>query len=160
VIQQRFEMNAPVAEPPNFLESASVVRVPKLEFGYRYFILDVDRLVAEWEGSKGWYVNVGSGFAPAPSNMAAIPDQGEFAFIEMTMESGFPRKLYISKISSRGALTVLCRDANEILNKLEESIELTVTQKDALMRHLRQMFMSPVLDGASDVMAYLTSPSP
>jgi len=155
VIQQRFDLDAPVTLSSDPTESS--VRRPQLDFRYRYFILDVDRLVAAWEPSKGWLVNVGSGYAPAPNNMQAIPDQGEFAFVEMTMESGFPQKLHIAKISSRGALTVLCRDAEEILNKLEEPIELTAAQKDALLQYLRQMFMAAVLDGAGEVIAYLTS---
>ena len=157
VIQQRFDLDAPVPPPSDPTESS--VQRPQLDFRYRYFVLDVDRLVAAWEASTGWLVNVGSGYASAPSNLSAIPDQGEFAFVEMTMESGLPHKLYISKISSRGALTVLCRDAEEILTKLEEPIELTAAQKDALLRYLRQMYMSAVLDGAGEVITYLTSPS-
>jgi hypothetical protein len=133
------------------------VRPLQLEFHHRYFILGLDRIVAVWEGSKGWQVNVGSGFAAARSNMAAIPDQGVFAFVEMIMDSGIPQKLLISKIASRGALTVLFRDAHAILGKLEEHVDLTVIQKDVLLRHLRQMFMASVLDQAEEVIAYLTS---
>jgi len=159
--QQRYDLDDPVEGLP---ETAPVdtgsVRPQQLEFHNRYFILGLDRLVAVWEGSKGWQVNVGSGFAPARTNMAAIPDQGVFAFVEMIMDSGIPQKLQISRITTRGALTVLYRDANAILGKLEEHVELTVAQKDVLLRHLRQMFMSSVLDDAGDVVAYLVSPSP
>jgi hypothetical protein len=154
--QQRYDLDAPEAVP----ETAASVRPQQLEFHNRYFVLGLDRLVAVWEGSKGWQVNVGSGFAPARTNMAAIPDQGVFAFIEMVMESGIPQKLQISKIATRGALTVLYRDANAILGKLEEPVDLTTAQKDVLLRHLRQMFMSSVLENADDVIAYLVSPSP
>jgi hypothetical protein len=73
------------------------------------------------------------------------------------METGIPKKLQISRVSSRGALTVIFRDANAILGKLEETVDLTFTQKDALLRHLRQVFMSSVLEGAGNVIAYLTS---
>ena len=136
---------------------AGSVRPPQLEFNNRYFILNLDRMIAVWEGSKGWYVNVGSGFAPVRSNLAAIPDQGVFAFVEMTMDAGIPQELLISKISSRGALTVLFRDAYAILGKLEGPTELSIIQKDVLLRHLRQMFMSSILDSADNVLAYLTS---
>ena len=165
LIQQRFVLDEPMDEPmfessaPQGTEDA-FVRARQLEFQNRYFIIGTDRLVAVWEGSKGWHVNVGTGFAPARSNMAAIPDNGVFAFVEMVMESGIPKKLVISQIASRGALTVLYRDANAILGKLEEPVELTVTQKDVLLRHLRQVFMSTVLDDAGDVVAYLAPLSP
>ena len=161
LIQQRFDLDDPQG---GLLESATAdtnsVRPPQLEYQNRYFILGLDRLVAVWEGSKGWLVNVGSGFAPARNNLAAIPDQGVFAFVEMIMDSGIPQKLQISRISSRGALTVIFRDGNAILSKLEEHVDLTAAQKDVLLRHLRQMFMSSVLDGADHVIAYLVSPSP
>ena len=156
LIQRYFAIDDP---PPESL-AAPAVRPPQLDFHNRYFILGLDRLIAVWEGSKGWHVNVGTGFAPARTNMAAIPDQGVFAFIEMIMESGIPQKLQISRISSRGALTVLFRDAHAILGKLEEPTDLTVAQKDVLLRYLRQIFMSSVLEGADNVIAYLTSPSP
>jgi hypothetical protein len=161
LIQQRFDLDEPAAGlPESATANTDAVRTLHLEFHNRYFILSLDRLIAEWEGNKGWHVNVGSGFAPARSNMAAIPDQGTFAFVEMIMDSGIPKKLQISKVSGRGALTLLCRDANAILGKLEGHVDLTAAQKDVLLRHLRQMFMSSVLDGADDVIAYLTSLSP
>ena len=157
LIQQRFDLDAPVPESSEFVSNPDSVKAAQLEFHHRYFIVGLDRVVAVWEGSKGWHVNLGTGFAPARSNQAAIPDQGVFAFVEMVMEGGIPQKLVISKISSRGALTALFRDAHAILGKLEESIDLSVPQKDVLLRHLRQMFMSSVLDGAGDVIAYLTT---
>ena len=156
IIQQSVGSEEPTGEAIETLESS--VRAPQLEFHNRYFILGHDRLVAVWEGGKGWHVNVGTGFAPARSNMAAIPDQGVFAFVEMTVESGVPQQLLISKIAARGALTALFRDAHAILGKLEGPVDLTVAQKDVLLRHLRQMFMSSVLDDAGAVIAYLTSP--
>jgi hypothetical protein len=161
LIQQQLDSDAPAAESSEFMrENADSVRPQQLEFHHRYFILGLDRVIAAWEGSKGWQVNVGSGFAPARSSLSAIPDQGVFAFIEMTMDSGVPQKLLISKISTRGALTVLFRDAHAILGKLEEPVDLSETQKDVLLRYLRQIFMSTVLENADDVIAYLTSPSP
>lgn len=161
LIPQPSDLAEPVTELPESVTASAVsIQPPQLEFHNRYFILSLDRLVAVWEGSKGWYVNVGTGFAPARSNLAAIPDQGVFAFVEMIMDSGIPQKLQISKISSRGALTVLFRDGNAILGKLEEEVDLTTAQKDVLLRHLRQMFMSSVLDRADHVIAYLMSPSP
>ena len=158
LIQKWYDLDAPVVEShaPAAGDAVSI-RAHQLEFQNKYFVLGLDRVVAVWESSKGWHVNVGSGFALARNNLAAIPDQGVYAFVEMVMESGMPQKLQISKISSRGALTVLYRDANAILGKLEEPIDLTVAQKDVLLRHLRQMFMSTVLDGASEVIGYLTS---
>jgi phage FluMu protein Com len=159
LIQQRFDLDTPVAESTVLAlgGGAASIRPQQLDFHSRYFILGLDKVIAAWEGSKGWLVNVGSGFGPARTNVSAIPDQGVFAFIEMTMESGIPQKLAISKISTRGALTVLFRDASAILGKLEERIELSETQKDVFLRYLRQIFMSTVLDGAENVIAYLTS---
>jgi len=158
LIRQHFDLDDPAAEPPASTPAdTGSVRLQQLEFHNRYFIISHDRVVAMWEGSKGWQVNVGTGFAPARSNMAAIPDQGVFAFVEMIMESGVPQKLQISKISTRGALTVIYRDANAILGKLEEPVDLTAAQKDVLLRHLRQIFMSNVLDSANNVVAYLMS---
>lgn len=161
LIQRYFELDEPAEKvPPQESVPANSVRPQQLEFQNRYFVLGLDRLVAAWDGNKGWQVNVGSGFAPVRSNMSAIPDNGTFAFVEMIMDSGIPQKLQISKISGRGALLALYRDAHAILGKLEEHIELTVSQKDVLLRYLRQIFMSGVLDGADAVIAYLTSPSP
>jgi hypothetical protein len=159
LIQQRFDLDAPLVESSPPEADKVTIRAQQLEYHNRYFILGTDRVIAVWEASKGWLINVGSGFASARANQTAIPDQGVFAFVEMTMESGIPQGLQISKISSRGALTVLFRDANAILGKLEEPVDLTVAQKDVLLRHLRQTFMSTVLDGADAVVAYLTSPS-
>ena len=155
LIRQHFDLDDPAAGIPEPATGPEAVQTQQLEFQNRYFILGLDRLVAEWEGSKGWQVNVGTGFAPARTNMSAIPDQGVFAFVEMVMESGIPQKLVISKISSRGSLLALYRDANAILGKLEEPVELSVPQRDVLLRHLRQWFMSSVLDSAHDVMTYL-----
>jgi len=166
LIQRHFDLDDPEEKSPEPTAigtdavATDYVQVRQLEFHNRYFILGLDRVIAVWEGSKGWHVNVGTGFAPARSNMTAIPDNGVFAFVEMVMESGIPQKLKISKISSRGALIAIYRDANAILGKLEEHVDLTVVQKDVLLRHLRQMFMSSVLDSAGDVIAYLISPSP
>ena len=160
LIQRHIDIADPVTELPNPVVSENHVQTQQLEFHNRYFIVGLDRLIAVWEGSKGWYVNVGSGFAPARSNLTAIPDQGIFVFVEMIMELGIPQKLVMSKISSRGALVTIYRDANAILGKLEEHVDLSAAQKDVLLRHLRQMFMSSVLDGASDVVGYLMSQSP
>jgi len=162
LIQQHFDLDDPPEKsseesPEPVAAGADHVRARQLEFHNRYFVLSLDRVIAVWEGSKGWLVNVGSGFAPARNNMAAIPDNGVFAFVEMIMESGIPQKLVISQISSRGALIALYRDADAILGKLEKTVDLTVAQKDVLLRHLRQMFMSSVLDEAEDVIAYLMS---
>ena len=156
VIQQPLNLAEPAAKPPDPVTAGSAsLRAPQLVFQHRYFILGTDRLIAVWEGSQGWQVNVGNGFAPARNNMEMIPDQGIFAFVEMTMESGIPHKLLISKISSRGALTVLFRDEHAILGTLEEPVDLTVEQKSILLNHLRQMFMSTVLDNAREVINYL-----
>jgi len=161
LIQQHFDLDDPTAGmPESAAAEADHVQVRQLEFQNRYFILGLDRVVAVWEGSKGWYVNVGTGFASARTNMTAIPDQGVFAFVEMVMESGIPQKLVISKIASRGALMAIYRDAHAILGKLEEHVDLTVAQKDVLLRHLRQMFMASVLDSAGDVITYLMPLSP
>jgi len=153
LIQRHFVLGDPTAETDH-------VQVQQLEHHNRYFILGLDRVIAVWESNKGWQVNVGTGFAPARSNMTAIPDQGVFAFVEMLMESGIPRKLIISKIASRGALLAIYRDANAILGKLEEPVELSVAQKDVFLRHLRQVFMSPVLDSADEVLNYLMTLTP
>ena len=161
LIQRYFDLDESVAESSEpSAASADHVRSHQLEFQNRYFVIGIDRVIAVWEGNKGWYVNVGTGFAPARSNITAIPDQGVFAFVEMRMDSGIPQRLEISKISSRGALTALYRDAHAILGKLEGHVDLTVGQKDAFLRHLRQMFMSSVLDNASDVLSYLMTLSP
>ena len=164
LLQRHFDLTMGTVPTPQPEAVATTVDPPvqvhRLEFQNRYFILGLDRVVAAWEGSKGWYVNVGSGFAPARTSMAAIPDQGVFAFVEMSMDSGVPQKLHISKITSRGALTVLFRDAHAILGKLEEPTDLTVAQKDVLLRYLRQIFMSSVLDGASGIITYLMDHSP
>ena len=160
LIQQHFDLDDPAVPLPEQVPSTDPVQTQQLEFQNRYLILGLDRVVAEWEGGKGWYVNVGSGFASARTNLTAIPDQGVFAFVEMVMESGIPQKLVISKISSRGALLSLYRDANAILGKLEEPVDLSVSQKDVFLRHLRQMFMSSVLDSADDVVSYLMTQTP
>jgi hypothetical protein len=158
LIQQHFDLDKPAAAPPDAITANSAsLRAPQLVFQHRYFILGPDQLIAVWEGSQGWRVNAGSGFVPARTNMGMIPDQGVFAFVEMTMDAGIPLKLLISKISSRGALTVLFRDDHAILEKLEEPVDLTVEQKNILLYHLRQMFMSNVLDDAREVINYLVS---
>ncbi|MDR0520941.1 MAG: hypothetical protein LBH00_03700 [Planctomycetaceae bacterium] len=132
------------------------IRPPQLEYQNRYFILGQDRVIAAWDVSKGWTVNVGSGFAPVRTNAAAIPDQGEFVFIEMVMESGVPKKLNFSKISGRGALTVLYRDANAVLGKLEGETDLSDTQKETFIRHLYSTFMHSVLEQAPEIMQSLS----
>jgi len=164
LVQRYFDLDAPESVLPESAADdanhADHVQAQQLEFHNHYFILGLDRIVAVWEGSKGWSVNVGTGFAPARSNMSAIPDQGTFAFVAMIMNSGVPQKLEISQISSRGALIAIYRDAHAILGKLEEHIDLTVAQKDVLLRHLHQMFMSSVLESADNVIAYLSALSP
>ncbi|MDR3182634.1 MAG: hypothetical protein LBT89_06900 [Planctomycetaceae bacterium] len=136
-------------------ESISL-RPAQLEFHDRYFILGKDRIVAVWQSSEGWKVNVGSGFAPARSNQTAIPDNGVFAFVHLVCTDGIPSALEIHRISSRGALMTIVRDENSVLNRLEERTELSPEQKDALMRYLRQIYMLDVLEKAKDVLDSLS----
>jgi hypothetical protein len=131
------------------------LRPSALDFQNRYFIVGHDRIVATWKGGEGWQVNVGTGFVAVRKNYSAIPDLGTFAFVELVMDAGMPASLNISKISTRGALTVIYRNENEILSKVEGACELTILQKDILLRHLRSIFMTDVLDQAQGVIRSL-----
>ncbi len=139
----------------------------RLEFRNRYLILNPDRIIALWELGKGWQINVGNGFASAKKNVAAIPDQGTFAFVELvigasdeeTSTFGGPRDLHVFRVSVRGALTSLYRDDNEILNKVDGPATLNAVQKNALSNYLRQHFMVEGLADADAVFAALSMES-
>ncbi len=136
----------------------------RLEFQNRYLILNPDRVIAIWETGKGWQINVGNGFASAKKNVAAIPDQGTFAFVELVIGKpnaeglfvGGPRDLHVFQISARGALTSLYRDDNEILNKIDRPTFLNIMQKSALSNYLRQQFMGEALLEADAIFAALS----
>lgn len=144
---------------------APVENLPtRLEFRNRYLILNPDRIIAVWETGKGWQMNVGSGFAPAKKNIAAIPDQGTFALVELvigtpaagSLAAGGPCDLHVFQISQRGALTSLYRDDNEVLGKVDGPATLNNVQKSALSGYIRQHFMAEGLDGAGAVFDYLS----
>lgn len=136
----------------------------RLVYRNRYVILNPDRIVAVWESGKGWQVNVGGGFAPAKKNVAAIPDQGTFAMVEIVVDTvdgdsmigGGPKSLNIFKISQRGALTSLYRDESEILEKIDSVTELSNNQKSSLMNYIRQNFMFESLAESQDLLDSLS----
>ncbi|MDR1142436.1 MAG: hypothetical protein LBL62_12140, partial [Planctomycetaceae bacterium] len=131
----------------------------QLEFRNRYLIVGSDRIIATWETGKGWQVNVGNGFASAKRNFSAIPDQGNFALIELVIDSaGIPASLNVFNISVRGALTSLFRDEGEILHKVDSIGKLTKNQKNLLLNHLRQNFMYEVFAEAREVVTFLSEP--
>ncbi|MDR0870683.1 MAG: zinc ribbon domain-containing protein [Planctomycetaceae bacterium] len=155
----------PVADGPAVGEGTAVIEnLPeRLQFRNRYFVLGADRLVAVWEINKGWQVNTGNGFSPVKMCIQAIPDQGTFQFVELVISSpddgvslgGIPSELHIFKVSMRGALTALYRDAGEILHKVDGPGELTALQKNLLLNHLRQIYMYDTLAQAKEILAYL-----
>ncbi|MDR1480910.1 MAG: hypothetical protein LBJ00_18450 [Planctomycetaceae bacterium] len=120
----------------------------RLSYRNRYFVIGSDRVVAVWESGRGWQVNVGNGFASAKKNIAAIPDQGTYAFAELVINNGennmtttgTPDALNIFKISIRGALTALYRDENEILRKIDCEWNLTKNQQTLLWNYLTHNF--------------------
>lgn len=132
----------------------------RLVFRNKYIVMSADRIVAVWDRGKGWQVNVGNGYAPAKKNIAAIPDQGQFAFVELvvgheedgTGAAGVPTELHVFKVSVRGALTSLYRDEAEILSKVDCKGELTKLQKNMLLGYLRQNFMYESLSQAGSLM--------
>ncbi|HBT75862.1 MAG TPA: hypothetical protein DEB39_02820 [Planctomycetaceae bacterium] len=131
-----------------------------LSFSNRYFVLGPDRIIASWETGKGWMLNIGSGFAPAKKNAAAIPDQGTFVLVELvfgeTPAGKGPIGLRFFKIIKRGALTALYRDESEILNTIECPGSLTKPQKTALMLHFQRTFMQTFFDMTPAIFEFLT----
>jgi hypothetical protein len=131
----------------------------QLEFRNRYLIVGTDRIVATWETGKSWQVNVGNGFASAKRNFSAIPDQGNFALVELVIAStGIPTGLHVFSISMRGALTSLFRDEGEILHKVDGVGKLTKNQKNLLLNYLRQNFMYEIFAEAREVVTFLSEP--
>ncbi|MDR1483922.1 MAG: hypothetical protein LBT09_03765 [Planctomycetaceae bacterium] len=120
----------------------------RLDYHNRYIVIGSDRIVAVWESGRGWQVNVGNGFASAKKNVAAIPDQGTYAFAELVISNaensmatvGSPTAIHIFKISIRGALTALYRDESEILRKIDCECNLTKNQQTILWHYLTRNF--------------------
>lgn len=163
------EVHDPVMRPLSDAPPVGQGNVPienlpeRLQFRNRYFVLGADRLIAIWEASKGWQINIGNGFTPAKMAIQAIPDQGTFHLVELVVcppdisvsAGGIPSELHIFRMSVRGALTSLYRDAGEILRKVESADQLTKLQRGLLLNYLRQIYMFDVLAEAQDVMNYL-----
>jgi len=136
-----------------------------LQRNNRYVILNADRIVAVWENGKGWQINnVGSGFASAKKNFSAIPDQGIYILTEIVTATadgelsaaGAPTELHVFRITQRGALTSLCRDESEILEKVESAAELANKQKTALATYLRQNFTFEILAHSTELLESLS----
>lgn len=150
----------PVIAGPS-LGGAAVRKPAKIDFNNRYYVLSYDRIIAMLEPGKGWMLNVGSGFASAKKNTAAIPDQGTYAFVELligpTAQGNGPLGFEIYRIIARGALTSLYRDEAEILNKIEGPGGLTKAQKTLLLGYLQRHFMQSFFEPAPFLMDYLTN---
>lgn len=133
----------------------------KLEFTYRYYVLNQDRVLAMWETPNGWLFNVGTGFSPAKRNLQAIPDQGTFALVELiidqTDEGQRLKGLKVYQVAGRGALLAITRDENEILTKIKCPEPLSRVQKSALLTQIRKQFMFEFLSQAQAVLDYLSN---
>ncbi len=146
---------APVKTGPSLQEGLGFIEnLPeRLDFHNTYFVLGHDRLIAVWESGKSWQINTGHGFAPAKKCIDVIPDQGTFQLVELVFRlpsdpstivataGAVPDSVNVFKISVRGALTALYKDENTILERVDCPGELSDTQKNLLLAHLRQMVM-------------------
>lgn len=127
----------------------------------KYFIVDYKRLVAFWEHSKGWMLNVGAGFAPAKRNREEIPDAGKYMLVEIVVhqtDHGHRMKgLCVYELAKRWALPAIGRETDAILEKITGEGSLGRDEKMYVLQYLRKHYMHEFLDEAEEVLDFLTN---
>jgi len=125
----------------------------------RYFILSHERLFAFWEISKGWQINIGSGFVSAKYNKDQLPNTGTYKFVEMIIKQLDTGKqlagLRTFAVSGKWAIPAIGREPEEILTKLAGKAVMTKPQRMFLLGYIRQNYMPDFLKNAKEVYEYL-----
>jgi len=125
----------------------------------RYFILSHERLFAFWEISKGWQINIGTGFVSAKFNKEHLPNTGTYKFVEMIIKQLDTGKqlagLRTFAVSGKWAIPAIGREPEEILAKLSGKAVLTKPQRMHLLGYIRQNYMPDFLKNAKEVYEYL-----
>lgn len=116
--------------------------------GFRYLILDSERLLAVWQLETGWQVNDGSRLVSAKRNAQILPKQGDFRFIELQLGSVndefLVTKLRIFQLARQYSVSKIAQDENEVLSTISGASSLTRSQKNALFQGLKKYFMRSV----------------
>jgi len=120
------------------------------------------RLVAMWENKgKGWLVKTDRGAVSAKKNPDQLPNEGDFQLIElklnMTPDGKRLSGLWIFQLALRWALTVLEQDEDTIVEKITGLGSLKKDQKIVVRQAIREQFMPPVWENATDVLEYLAN---
>lgn len=143
-------------ENPGLLRGNNPVR---LDISSRYCICSADRLIAFWESSKGWQINVGTGFTSPRKSPEAIPDQGAFVLAEFRIvpceEGQKISEMNLFHLGTRGCLMALAREESDILARIDGPGQLTQRQKAMLLEYLRKNFMFPFLEASHSVVELL-----
>ncbi len=151
------EDHLPTFRPPERLNRES-----------HYLICDRTQLVAAWENNgKGWMIRSGVNSLPAKRNRDRLPTHGEFQLVELkfTLTPEGKRLMGIAsyQLASRWALTTLDQGDDLILGKITGPGYLNHDQRAAVRLSLREQFMRPVWETATEVLDYLAGaaqPSP
>ena len=134
----------------------------RLAWHDRYLICSSDKLFAAWESNgHGWMLKTNAGYIRAKRNMEGLPNQGDFALVELRMSAaGGSQKLVAIRpyrIAPRWAIPVLARGENEILSTVRGPSGLNRPQKAAVMRYLRESMMPEMWHAADEIIDYLSN---
>jgi hypothetical protein len=145
------EEHLPVHRPPTRLNRES-----------HYLICDRTQLVAVWENNgKGWMLRSGSSFISAKRNRDRLPAHGEFQLVELKFSITPEGKRLVGltsfQLANHWALTVLDQGDDLIFEKVAGPGCLNRDQKSAVRFALREQFMRPVWEHATEVLDYLGS---
>lgn len=147
-------------QPANEERLPSRVAMERLERSSHYMICNRNRLVALWENNgAGWMLDTPTGPIPAKRNRDKIPTSGRFQLVELkfghTPEGKRLSGVACHDLGSRWALTVLDQGEDTIVDKIIGPGCLNRDQKNAVRNEIKNQFMPPVWQDASEVLAFL-----
>ena len=151
------------AETEVVIPEVEVIQPPehpqKLDAECRYMVLDSQSMIAYWENGKGWMVMYGGKLVPAKHNAEALPKAGEFFLAELRIEVRDNAKrltrLRIYKLARQYAITKLASDESAVLESITGHSGLLHSQKAALLKGLKAMFMRSLWADAKKIYDFL-----
>jgi hypothetical protein len=148
-------------------ESASVSDgLPKPDLPKRlnreniYLICGRTSLVACWENKgRGWLLKTDAGLVTAKRNSDQLPANGDFKLIELrfdkTPEGRRLVGLRVYQLAHQWAMTVLDQDEDQVMERVVGTGSLNREQKNAVRQALKDQYMRPVWEHATNILEYL-----
>jgi hypothetical protein len=127
-----------------------------------YLICSRTNLVAAWDNKgRGWMLKTDAGMVSAKRNGDQLPAQGDYKLIELklaiTPEGRRLTGLRVYQLALQWALTVLNQDEDQITERITGFGSLNREQKNTVRQAIKDQFMRPVWENASNVLEFLAN---